>query len=829
MSPGPFEDVSATEKLIAAYERMAELAPAARELELEAIREDQPALAGRLERMLAREPEAAAWLEGLEQTLARALAAELDSAWAPGRVIGPYRLERLLGTGGMGAVFVARKADGELKRPVALKLVPPGLIDGDAEKRFRRERDLLASLSHPHIAQLLDAGVTEAGQPWFAMEYIDGSHFMDWCRERESRLEQRVRLLLDLVDAVQFAHRNLVVHGDIKPGNVMVDAHGRLRLLDFGIARLMSEIPSGEGPRYYTARYAAPELPAGGNPGVVTDVYALGVVLREVAALPESVKSRLPRDELGLIADKAMCTDPADRYETARHLGDDLRHWLLREPVDARRGGVPYRFGKRVRRHPVASAGIALGLMLLIGFSLFSRLQAERFASERDKARQLASFLEQVFVSADPEHQPGRPITARELLDRGREGIARSMTDPAVRQAFLSVLGRTYQRLGEYETSGHLLEEALALEVGDANAVFDLILERAETHRLAGEFDVAVARYRDALSRSATMDPARHARALGGLGRTLAQAGRPAEAVPLLEESLERTRGIPGAAPGVLADRLNDTGSALFRLGRLDQAVERLEEALALRRELDRVAGKTWGSPRTATLVNNLGLMHYLQGRPGEAEPLLRDALERRRQILPVGHPDVAQTLTNLGLMLKDYGSAEAAVEFLREALEVRRAGLQPDHYRIGQAMLNLAIALRESGEPTDAEDLFRQSLDRLAQHLGADHPQVAVVHTEMGTLWLDTGRADRAEAAFRRSLDIRRKRLPGSHPHLAWSLVGLGTALTDLERHHEALPHLREAVAIRQAVLPENDPLRVQAEHALLKAQRMVARIDPR
>lgn len=794
--------------------------------ELGRLAETDPNLAHRLERLISRAPQAESWLLDFEQTLARGLASELDSAWAPGRVIGPYRLERLLATGGMDAVFLARKADGELKRPVALKLVPPGLVNDETLGRFRQERDLLASLVHPNIAALLDAGISDEGQPWFAMEYIEGERFDVWSLRDANGRKACVRKMRELAGAVAFAHRNLVVHGDLKPGNVMIDSTGRLRLLDFGISRMMNENQRNQTPLYYTARYAAPEVRSGSRAGTASDVYSLGVMIEELIQSRDWGRGAAGRD-LAEIAVCARADHPDARYENARQLADDLGRWLRGEPVMARAGGIGYRLGRRARRHPFATLASVLAISALIAFGTVSHIQAERFARERDKARELARFLEQVFVSADPETEPGTMLTARELLDRGRRRLAVDTTEPSVRAEFLSILGRTYQRLGEYETAGRLLDQALAVNSAPPGERIALLIERAETHRLAGEFDAAAAVFGNVLDQGDVLGAARHARALGGLGRTLAQAGRPSEAVPLLEESLERTRGLPDADPGVLADRLNDTGSALFRLGRLDQAVERLEEALALRRELDREAGKSAGSPRTATLVNNLGLMHYLQGRPGEAEPLLRDALEMRRKILPVGHPDVAQTLTNLGLLLKDYGSAEAAVGFLREALEVRRAGLQPDHYRIGQAMLNLAIALRESGEPNNAENLFQQSLERLTQQLGTDHPQVAVVHTEMGTLWLATGRADRAEAAFRRSLDIRRKKLPELHPHLAWSLVGLGTALTDLERHDEALPHLREAVAIRQAALPENDPLRVQAEDALRKAQRVVVRVD--
>lgn len=836
MTASSRDGAEAPAALLKRLEGLMALSQGGREAELERLAAANPELARQLKRLLSRSAEAETWLGDFELLLGRSLASELDSAWAPGRLVGPYRLERLLATGGMDAVFLARKADGELKRPVALKLVPPGLVNDETRARFRQERDLLAALVHPNIAQLLDAGVTDDGQPWFAMEFIDGSRFLDWCRQEAGGLEARVRRFLDLVDAVQFAHRNLVVHGDIKPGNVMVDGEGRPRLLDFGIARLLDEMPADGAVRYFTARYAAPEVADGNGPTIGSDVFSLGVMLAELIDLPGSASSSPERSfpppisELRCIAERATRDSPNDRYESARHLGQEIRRWLRFEPIDAREGGAGYRFGKRVRRHPWASAGIAAALVVLAGFGIYSHIQAARFAEQRDSARQLAEFMEQVLLGSDPEIARDGDLSARELLDRGLEGLGPELTVGApgadVRARFASIMGRTYQRLGDYPTARRLLEEAFASNALEPAQRVEVLLELADNHYLAGRFEAAEEIYRAQLA-AAAGDPVR-ARALAGLARTLSQIGRPDEAVELLDRSIALTRADPSVAAWRLAQRLNDAGSARFRLGQYDRATAMLEEALAVRRSLDGDAPGRAGSPATATLLNNLGLMHYLAGSPDRARPALAEALALRRGLLAGDHPDLAQTLTNLGLMEKDYGDIGASVQLLREALEVRRAALEPDHYRIGQAMLNLAIALRDSDDFSTAEDLFGRSLERLTDQLGADHPQVAVVHTEMGTLWLETDRPGLAEAAFRRSLEIRRAGLPDGHPHLAWSLLGLGRALLDSGRREEALPLLREAVAIRREVLPPENPLRLLAETTLHDAERAAPSTPP-
>lgn len=807
-------------ELLEAFERLTQLPTSERVGELQRIEAEDAVLASRLRDLIARQPEAEQWFDDFEHVLGRGLAAELDAAWAPGRLVGPYRLERLLATGGMDAVFLARKADGELKRPVALKLVPPGLLTDESRDRVRRERDMLASLAHPNIAPLLDAGVDENGQPWFAMEYIEGQRFGAWCKANRDHFRGCVEQLRILAEAVAFAHRNLVVHGDLKPGNVLIDREQRLRLLDFGIARMLDDARGGRTSRHLTPGYAAPEILAGGRPRPASDVYALGRMLGEMLdgtpghdGTPGQARNSR---ELRAIADKAIARAPEDRYGSAGAFADDLRRWLEGEPIAAWPGGVMYRLAKRVQRHPWATSGIGLAVALLVAFSVVSRIQADRFERERDSARQLAAFLEQVFVSADPDRAPGEVLTARELLDRGRAGLSTEQLDPVVRSRFLSILGRTYQRLGDYGAAGQLLDEALAGDPGGTASSLAIAIERAETDRLAGDFERAEAAYRELLDRIPEMERQPYARALSGLGRTVAQAGRPAEAIPLLEQGLELTRSLSGEDLETLADRLNDLGSALFRLGRFDEAISHLEEALPLRRQADRDAGFDRGSPRTATLINNLALMHYLQGRPERAEPRFREALALRRALLPVDHPDLAQTLSNLGLMLKDYGDVEEAVQLLSEALDVRRAGLYAGHYRIAQAMLNLGIAHRESGDLASADDLLPDALARLSVALGERHPQVAVAHNELGRLRLDQGRADDAVAAHRRALAIQRVELSEGHPHLAWTLLGLGRALVFSERFDEARPILVEAVEIRRATLPEQDPLRLEAEREL-------------
>ena len=507
----------------------------------------------------------------------------------------------------------------------------------------------------------------------------------------------------------------------------------------------------------------------------------------------------------------------------------DLRHYLDGLPVSAYRSAASYRFGKWLRRHPWASGAGVLALIALTAFALISRQQAERYARERDKAEQLAAFMQSVFAQADPEQARGEVLTARELLDRGVALLPAAPADPAARADFLTVMGETYQRLGLYDEAGRLLHQALTLrQTLPEGGLLPRVAARArvaDNHVLNGEWEEAEKDYRIALelvhANGEDQDTGGiAAEIMAKLGRTLGERGDAAAGLKLLQQALEATRRRAIEATPELAERLNDLASAHFRLGHYDAALAQLIEALAIRRRLDAKAGHAAGSPRTATLLNNLGLMHYLSGKPADAEPLFKEALELRRRILPPDHPDIAQTLTNLGLLYKDQQRTTEAADMLEAALTIRRRALRPDHIKIAQAQHNLAMVRQQAGDFAQAQSLFESALRRLRDAVGENHPLVAIAYNDYGALFLALGDAVRAERNYRLALAIRRLILPADHPHLAWSLTGLGRALTLLGRPQEAEPLLSEALAIRQKALSAGHPLIAETASALASAR---------
>lgn len=417
---------------------------------------------------------------------------EVASPYVEGMRLGPWRLLRPLGSGGMGAVWLAARADGAYERQVALKLPHAHLPAGAQRERFQRERDILAGLTDPRIARFYDAGISEDEQPWLALEYVEGTPITEHCESRALSARDRVALLREVAAAVQAAHARLVVHRDLKPANVLVTDAGEVKLLDFGIAKLVDGNGDGNGDdnagltqlggRAVTPDYAAPEQLDGGAVTVATDVYALGVMLYELLAgqRPFPTRSRLGRmieqreeaplassrasgkrrgelvGDLDAILAKAMAIDPARRYASADAFSEDLQRYLSHQPIQAQRMGRWQRARKFVRRHHRQGVAVACLLLAALGAGVGGVLwQAQRAAEEARRASAIKDFLIEIFAANDPRiasDQPRGGISAKALLDAGAAKIeSRFADDPDVQIELLRTVADLYAQLGEDE------------------------------------------------------------------------------------------------------------------------------------------------------------------------------------------------------------------------------------------------------------------------------------------------------------------------------------------------------------------------------------------
>jgi len=431
---------------------------------LDALETLDSELAQAVRGLLAADAAAGAFLESGASAYSPRLAAEADQPAT--RTVGPYVLRERLGRGGMGDVWVAERRDGQFEQRVALKLLKPGMDSDGIRRRFLQERQLLARLEHPNIARLLDGGTAADGRPFFVMELVEGVPITEFCRERDVSLEQRLTLVATCADAVAAAHRRLIVHRDIKPSHVLVTREGTVKLLDFGIARVLSDEGDSAGltrteERVLTPRYAAPEQILGEPVTTATDAYALGAVLYELltggpphareassaAALASRVEtetlekpsravlagaadplqarriSRRLEGDVDAIALKALRREPERRYPGAADLAEDLRRFLSEQRVEARPDTVVYRLRKFVRRHRAGvAAAVVIALALVAGLAATTWQAAVARANAR-RAERVQEFLVGMFRGSDPTQARGRDVTARELLTAGTRRV----------------------------------------------------------------------------------------------------------------------------------------------------------------------------------------------------------------------------------------------------------------------------------------------------------------------------------------------------------------------------------------------------------------------
>ena len=671
-------------RVLDAADRALELEPGERAGFVAQCSADDPALGAEL----------AALLEGAEaapllDTPAVPLAAPLfDEPLAFPAVIdtesrfGPYRIVRELGRGGMGAVYLAERSDDQYEKRVALKVLPAWSAGYDRRvQRFVDERQILAALDHPDIARLLDGGVTPDGLPWFAMEYVEGVSVDRYCDEHRLPIEERLELFCRVCVAVQYAHRNLVVHRDLKPANILVTAEARVKLLDFGIAKLLGSEPDAGAPsltitgeRLLTPLYASPEQIRGEPISTATDVYALGVLLYvlltrthpyrvtgaqdheviravldqepeppSVAILRAEGKgagsaarvARRLRGDLDRIVLKAMEKDPARRYGTAEQLEMDVRNHLTGLPVTARPATRLYHFRKFLRRHRLGAAVTAAITLVVLGFAAVTavqgariRAQAERIALERDRAEEVITYMSNVFSTAVPSPRTGRGVTPREILDSSAARVERDLSSlPEVRARVMAEMGRAYHDLGINDRARHLLEASIALR-----------------------------------------------------------------------------RGLAGASREI-ARTLDILGAVLLEQGELDSAARAYDEALALRRALPGAPGDV------ARTLNGLAAVMRAQGRLRDAEAASREALALDRARPDSNAAAIAQSLRGLGQVLFVRGDYPAADSLYRQGLSLlRRQRLEEDSAFAGTT-LDLAAALRAQGRNAASDSLFRHGL----------------------------------------------------------------------------------------------------------------------
>jgi len=767
----------------------------------------------------------------LEQPIVRLPDVAHAGAGGEPTYIGSYRIVRPIGHGGMGEVYLAINEAEGLELPVAIKMVRRGMDAETALQRFRVEQRILASLRHPHIARLLDVGVSEAGRPFLVMEYVEGTPVDAYADAHRLPLRRRLALFREICEAVQHAHQNLIVHRDLKPSNILVTEEGQPKLLDFGIGKVLAgEDTFAATPttrpheRVLTPEYSSPEQIRAEPVGTATDVHGLGLLLYKLLTgrHPFQAEGRSTRDveraiqeedpprpstvvdrplqrrraegsteivpaselaerrraeprrlrralagDLDTIVLKALRKEPEHRYGSAAALAEDVRRHLEGLPVRARRATVAYRTGRFLRRHAWGAAAVVTLLLALAGFSIVTHVQSQRVAEQRDRALEVRGFLLEMFGAAGAD-ETADSVTARQLLDRQAERLESAYQDqPVLRAEMMHVLSEGYERLGLYDKAGPIARDALELR-----------------RQLLGP------RHPDV---GAT---------LSTLGWIQRQRGERDEARALLREAVSILRDAGDAEQDRLARALNDLGVLLDGQGEREEAERVLREALAIRVELLGPDHRSVG-----VTANNLMALLYRKGEYAQSIEMGERALRALRGSLGPDHQRTIIVQNNLAAVATVMGDIETAERQYRDLLE-RQTRLQGRGHPVTiRLMIAFGSVLSDAGKNEEAQRVLAEALAHGEERLGPDHTDVAVTSRLLGILARERGEFDEARRRLERALDIQRRVLGDDHAEVGQTLSHLAElaraegSLDEAERLH------RDAIAVYESSLGPDHP----------------------
>ncbi|MBE0565164.1 MAG: serine/threonine protein kinase, partial [Krumholzibacteria bacterium] len=800
------------------FNEVVDLAPAARAARLDELCGGDGALRAEVASLLAAWLASGDFLAHPADLGTAGLAADaVDAAAAvdslAGQLVGGWRLHRLLGSGGMGDVWLADRDVAGAEQTVAVKIIRASILAPDAMRRFRNECRVLAGLDHPGIARLIEGGVTDAGVPYLVVEHVDGRPLDAWCDAHGLDARARVGLLIRVCEAVRHLHRHSVIHRDLKPANVLVDAEGRPRLIDFGIARALDAVEDEAeltlpGLERMTPAYASPEQLRGEPLSLASDVYSLGVLAyrvltgrlphagrrrweleREItttaprrpsdAATLAPVPSGQLRGDLDTIVLAALRTDPERRYPSAEALREDLERYLDGRPVLARGDSFGYVAGKFVRRH---AAAVALALVAVLalagaavtGFTLYAQAEAARRDAVRDRttAERVSGFLDGLLAAVDPMSSGARTdLTVRQTLDEAAARLERELDgEPDVAAALHLTIGNAYVNLGLFDQGDRHLQAARALYAGGVAAGPDRLAAVA-----VRQADLALKRG-DLAAVDSLLVPAwvatpgpLQAGAYLNLSRLRAEQSRLDEAAAAAQEAVTQADGGRDPDPVLQIQSRAQLGTVFYRQGSYAAAESLMAEAR--RRSLDALGD---AHALSAECAQNLGAVRTALGRPADAATAFTEALAIYERVYPPDHPEFAVTLNNLAETESAVGRHAEALGHYEQARGIVARSLGRDHVNWGLITNGAAFCRWRLGQHAAADTLYREAIGVMAAALDAGHPWTAVTRTNLARLCLERDRPGEAAALARQALGDLEAAFPAGHVYTARPLTVL-------------------------------------------------------
>ncbi|HTB20034.1 MAG TPA: serine/threonine-protein kinase [Bryobacteraceae bacterium] len=772
---------------------------------------DDHALRAEVLAMLQEDADDGSLLDGALPQLARHILSESPASHFPEQ-LGPYRLLRMLGEGGMGVVFLAERAD--LGSLVAIKILRNAWMSPARRERFASEQRTLAQLKHPSIARLYDADTLPDGTPWFVMEYVEGVPITDYCSVHNSSIEERLRLFRSVLEAVQYAHGHAIIHRDLKPSNILVRADGTIGLLDFGISKQLDDLGQPVDQtrtelRLMTPAYAAPEQLRGERVGIFTDVYALGVILYQLLAgsAPFDLSSRTPGEAERIIVDQepvkpsaaasargsfwadldvlcltAMHRDAERRYRSTEALMRDVDHYLAGEPLEARPDTWHYRIGKFVRRNRRAVIATALTVAAATALIVFFTV---RLATARNTAvaavarmQRVQQFMLNLFSGGDKSAGPAEGLKAVTLVDRGIQEAQTLKEEPELQAELYLTLGSIEQKLGDLPKADMLFNAALRPRNPENLVALGLL--RVDQARL----DDAERLIREGLSKAGAERPRDDraiAKATAALGKVLEAKGSYEKAIPVLEEAV-RLDSASGAAPLDSASDLKELADTQFYAGRYDLCESLTKRTLLIHRQ---VLGDR--HPLVADDLINLGAVQFERGRYEEAERWYRQALEINERWYGHDHPETASTLSMLGRTLVFQKRYDEAVNLVEQALAIQERVYGATHPKVANVLNELGTVALQRGRFEDAAARFSRMVAIYKISYGERHYLYGLALSNLASVYLAQKDYSRAEQMFRQAIQCYAVTLSPTHQFRAIAEIKLGRALTGEKRYAEA------------------------------------------
>jgi eukaryotic-like serine/threonine-protein kinase len=733
-----------------------------------------------------------------------------------GTEIGKYRLDDVLGHGGMGSVYLASRADGNFDQIVALKVIRRDVLNPDLRKRFTKEQRILAGLNHDSIARLYDGGVTHDGLPYLIMEFVEGVSIDKYCDQKKLTVKSRIELLKSVFDAVQYAHNNLIIHRDLKPENILVTKTGKIKILDFGIATLQNAESSNNSTDnlrdYLTLKSAAPEQVSGLGVTTETDVYSLGLLLYRLitgfhplefsekstaeaisiietktvtpgyirySKLPAKIKSSVAKNrsttpakleqqlkgDLEVILQKALHLKKESRYSSIDQMWSDLQRYLSIKPLLSQQDNHPLRLKKFFKRNRVL---ITVAGVLLTAFSSIVIYYSGQVKKERDfaiyqaeKAEEVTAFLLELFEANDPAYAQGEEITALTMLDRGLER-ADNIENYQLRTSMLATIGDALTRLSEFDKAATVLEQALdlsiitfgELSVETASVLHSIGKNYSDNHN----WHLALPFYENSheiYSSILSSDDPRVARSLSSMGVTLANLGEIDTALEYSERAYLIIRGNHSYNHPDLFNAMNEYAYVLSATDQ-EKAEEIYHDVISKLMESGRQLDYRLASP-----YNNLGMLYRNMEKYELSEEYYKKALEVSKLTMGDDHRFTRMVHINLLTPLFNLGKHDEAEEILKKNIEINKNRYSEFHWRVGSAYGAYGVYMINIGDYEKANSLFQKQSALYGDQLGEDHIWTSYSIGALAATYYFLNEIDFAESLYNRHIVIYEERYP--------------------------------------------------------------------